>query len=261
MKKFKLLFLLFIFGSSFWLAGGNNLFNKNNTDIIINNAASIDNSLVVANSFYEKTKRFIFLPDAVNSAIKEKNIKNYTKLKNISLNMQQAIISVEDNRFNRHFGVDIESIFRATLINLQHGQVEEGASTITQQLIKNLFFSNERTVNRKIEEVLLALILEQRYSKDEILELYLNSIYFGSGFYGITDASQGYFGKNPNELNISESAMLAGIPNAPSVYSPYVDFGAAKTRQAIVLNTMVKNGYIGEETSQDAKLEILKFVK
>ena len=260
MSKIKLLLLLLIFGISFWLTGGNNLFNDYHNSASVNNKA-IDDSLITAGSFYDKVKRLIFLPEAVDIALNEKNIINYTKLKNINLTMQQAVIAVEDNRFNRHLGIDIESIIRATLVNLQHGQVEEGASTITQQLVKNLFFNNDRTVNRKVEEIILSLVLEQRYTKDEILEFYLNSIYFGAGFYGIADASQGYFGKAPYELNIAESAMLAGIPNAPSVYSPYVNFGAAKTRQAIVLNAMFKNGYIGEQASQDAKLEILNFIK
>ena len=140
-------------------------------------------------------------------------------------------------------------------MNLQYGTIEEGASTITQQLVKNLFLSHEQTMGRKAEELLLALDIEANYSKDEILELYLNTIYYGSNFYGIGQASQGYFGKKPKDLQLPESAMLAGVPNAPSVYSPYVDFMMAKKRQIVVLDAMVRAGYIDKTMAEDAKIK------
>ncbi|MFC2741166.1 MAG: transglycosylase domain-containing protein, partial [Selenomonas sp.] len=148
---------------------------------------------------------------------------------------------------------------RATLVNLQYGRIEEGASTITQQLAKNLFLSDEQSLDRKLEEALLSLDLELHYSKDEILELYLNTIYFGSGFYGIHEASVGYFGREPNELDLPETSMLAGIPNAPSVYSPYVDFMLAKKRQIVVLDAMVRTGCITESVAESAKIKPLYF--
>ena len=148
-----------------------------------------------------------------------------------------------------------------SLVNLQHGEIQEGASTITQQLVKNLFLSHEQTFGRKGEELLLALDMEASYEKDEILELYLNTIYYGSNFYGIQAASLGYFDKQPRELNLSEAAMLAGLPNAPSLYSPYVDFKMAKKRQIVVLDAMVRNGYIDEKTAEDAKIKPLYFAR
>ena len=142
---------------------------------------------------------------------------------------------------------------RASLVNLQYGEVTEGGSTITQQLVKNLFLSQDRSLNRKMEEFALAVDMEMRYSKEEILELYLNTIYFGSGFYGISEASMGYFAKMPNELTLAEAAMLAGLPNAPSVYSPYVDFNAAKKRQSVVLSRMADTGYITPTIANETK--------
>ena len=127
--------------------------------------------------------------------------------------------------------------------------------------MKNLFLSHERSWGRKGEELLLALDIEANYSKDEILELYLNTIYYGSNFYGIGPASQGYFGKKPADLILPESAMLAGLPNAPSLYSPYVDFIAAKKRQMVVLDAMAKNGYIDEQMAEDAKIKPLSFAR
>ena len=169
--------------------------------------------------------------------------------------LKTAVVSVEDNRFYSHHGFDVEGILRASLVNLQYGQIEEGASTITQQLVKNLFLSHERSFGRKAEELVLALDMEANYSKDEILELYLNTIYFGSNYYGIREASLGYFGKEPDKLALPEAAMLAGLPNAPSLYSPYVDFLMAKKRQFVVLEAMVRTGAISKDIAEDAKIK------
>ena len=177
------------------------------------------------------------------------------KLRDIPVSLQHAVVAVEDNRFYSHHGFDPQGIMRATLVNLQYGQIEEGASTITQQLVKNLFLSHEQSFGRKAEELLLALDLEANYSKDEILELYLNTIYYGSNFYGIGPAAEGYFGKRPAELQLPESAMLAGLPNAPSLYSPYVDFMMAKKRQFIVIDAMVRSGYLDEHEAESAKIK------
>lgn len=195
------------------------------------NQVSQENSLsqgidaMESNSTLNRLERVFFLKQAVNARI---NSANYVKLQDIPESLQQAVVAVEDRKFYNHWGFDMEGIFRASLVNLQYGQVREGASTITQQLVKNLFLSQEQTMGRKAEEFVLAMDMELNYSKDEILELYLNTIYFGSGYYGIKEASEGYFGKEPAMLALPESAMLAGIPNAPSLYSPYVDFMLAK---------------------------------
>lgn len=207
---------------------------------------------IESNSTLNRLERVFFLKQAVNARI---NSANYVKLQDIPESMQQAVVAVEDRKFYNHWGFDMEGIFRASLVNLQYGQVKEGASTITQQLVKNLFLSQEQTMGRKAEEFVLAMDMELNYSKDEILELYLNTIYFGSGYYGIKEASQGYFGKEPAMLALPESAMLAGIPNAPSLYSPYVDFMLAKKRQFIVLDAMTAAGYLRESVADDAKIK------
>lgn len=207
---------------------------------------------IESNSTLNRLERIFFLKQAVNARI---NSANYVKLQDIPESMQQAVVAVEDRKFYNHWGFDMEGIFRASLVNLQYGQVREGASTITQQLVKNLFLSQEQTMGRKAEEFVLAMDMELNYSKDEILELYLNTIYFGSGYYGIKEASEGYFGKEPAMLALPESAMLAGIPNAPSLYSPYVDFMLAKKRQFIVLDAMTAAGYLRESVADDAKIK------
>ena len=207
---------------------------------------------IESNSTLSRLERVFFLKQAVNARI---NSANYVKLQDIPDSLQQAVVAVEDRKFYNHWGFDMEGIFRASLVNLQYGQVREGASTITQQLVKNLFLSQEQTMGRKAEEFVLAMDMELNYSKDEILELYLNTIYFGSGYYGIKEASQGYFGKEPAMLALPESAMLAGIPNAPSLYSPYVDFMLAKKRQFIVLDAMTAAGYLRESVADDAKIK------
>ena len=207
---------------------------------------------IESNSTLNRLERVFFLKQAVNARI---NSTNYVKLQDIPESMQQAVVAVEDRKFYNHWGFDMEGIFRASLVNLQYGQVKEGASTITQQLVKNLFLSQEQTMGRKAEEFVLAMDMELNYSKDEILELYLNTIYFGSGYYGIKEASEGYFGKEPAMLALPEAAMLAGIPNAPSLYSPYVDFMLAKKRQFIVLDAMTAAGYLRESVADDAKIK------
>lgn len=222
------------------------------------NQVSQENSLsqgidaMESNSTLNRLERVFCLKQAVNARI---NSANYVKLQDIPESLQQAVVAVEDRKFYNHWGFDMEGIFRASLVNLQYGQIREGASTITQQLVKNLFLSQEQTMGRKAEEFVLAMDMELNYSKDEILELYLNTIYFGSGYYGIKEASEGYFGKEPAMLALPESAMLAGIPNAPSLYSPYVDFMLAKKRQFVVLDAMTAAGYLRESVADDAKIK------
>ncbi len=199
----------------------------------------------------------------VESAVKakEKNIHPYVMLEDMPNSFVQAIIAVEDARFYTHAGYDLSSIARAAFVNVEAGEIEEGASTITQQLAKNLFLSQEQSFTRKAEELLLAVNIEKHFSKRKILELYLNTIYFGSNFYGISAAAEGYFGKQPIELTTAESAMLAGLPNAPSLYSPYVNFMLAKKRQLVVIDAMLKNKSISAREAENARIEEIVLVR
>ncbi|SDF23986.1 transglycosylase domain-containing protein [Sporolituus thermophilus] len=178
----------------------------------------------------------------------------------IPKDLQNAFIAAEDARFYQHIGIDPRGILRAIWANITDRGVSEGGSTITQQLAKNALLSQERTLKRKIQEAVLALQIERQYSKTEILEMYLNQIYFGQGAYGVQAAAQVYFGKNVENLSLAECAMLAGIPKSPNYYSPTNNFKAAKERQLTVLNQMVKYGYIDEATEEKAKKEEIKLV-
>ncbi|THF81781.1 PBP1A family penicillin-binding protein [Cohnella fermenti] len=166
-------------------------------------------------------------------------------LRDISPWLIKATIAAEDRRFYEHSGLDARGLLRAAWIDARHLSKEQGASTLTQQLARNLYLSHERTWTRKLKEALYAAKLERRFSKDEILEMYLNQIYYGHGAYGAEAASLLYFGKHARELNLAESAMLAGIPKGPRYYSPHLHYEQAKARQATVLQTMTETRYIG----------------
>lgn len=172
--------------------------------------------------------------------------------------VQQAIIANEDVRFYEHIGIDPIGILRAVWVNMKAGSLTEGGSTITQQLAKNMFLTQERTLTRKLKEALLAVMIEAKFSKQEILQAYLNQVYFGEGAYGIEAAAQLYYGKHANDLTLGESALLAGIPRGPSVYSPYIDTAAALSRRSDVLNGMVMAGYITQNQASEAQNEPLK---
>lgn len=203
--------------------------------------------------FFATLDRMTSIKPAVNDEIK--NIPHYVKIDKMPFILLQAVVSVEDARFYKHKGFDIFGIARAVLVNVEAGEIQEGASTITQQTVKNLFLTSDQTFTRKAEELILSMNMEKDFKKDEILEIYLNVIYFGSNFYGIYDASHGYFGKEPADLTIAECAMLAGLPNAPSLYSPYVDFHLAKERQLIVIDAMEKSGVITKLEAENARIE------
>lgn len=183
------------------------------------------------------------------------------KIAQVPRQLQDAFVAVEDNRFYEHSGVDPRGIARALYTNIRGHGVSEGGSTITQQLAKNAYLTQERTLTRKIQEVFLALQLERQYTKKEILEMYLNQIYFGQGAYGVQAAAQTYFGKDVEQLDLSECAMLAGIPKSPNYYSPMNNLQAAQERKAVVLDQMEKYGYINRETAEKAKKENMKLVK
>lgn len=177
-------------------------------------------------------------------AIKEQ--EEYTKLSDIPSIYKNAVISVEDHRFYKHCGIDIISIIRAAFNDIRTKSFVEGGSTITQQLSKNMYFTQEKKLTRKIAEVFMAREIEKNYNKDEILELYINTIYYGNGYYNIKSASLGYFGKLPKDLNSAECIMLAGIPNAPSLYNPKVSVELATQRQKQVIQKMIKYGNLSE---------------
>ena len=204
----------------------------------------------------EQIARVLFIRRAIEARLDR---SDYVPIGRISPELTKAIVAIEDRRFYDHMGFDLTGMGRAALVNIQHGRIEEGASTITQQLVKNLFLANEQTLTRKAQELLLALDIELAYSKDEILEMYLNVVYYGAGFYGVNAASDGYYGKPPAALDLPEASMLAGVPNAPSALSPFVDFIAAKKRQAIVLDAMEAQGLIDARTAEDAKMQTLIF--
>lgn len=156
----------------------------------------------------------------------------------------KAFLAAEDARFFEHHGMDIRGIIRATIKNILAGSYVQGGSTITQQLARSLFLSQEKTIGRKFKELVLAYIIDNKFSKQEILQLYLNHIYLGNGAYGVEMASQDYFGKSVRQLNIAEAALIAGLPKAPSAYSPFKNPGRARKRRDYVLSRMLELGYI-----------------
>ena len=158
----------------------------------------------------------------------------------------EAVIAIEDRRFYSHFGIDPIGLTRAMVSNLVSGRFSQGGSTLTQQLAKNLFLKPDRTLERKVQEVLLALWLEHKHSKDQILEMYLNRVYFGSGAYGVEAASRRYFGKSARDVTLPEAALLAGLLKAPSRLSPARDPKAAEERSQLVLAAMRDEGMIGD---------------
>lgn len=163
----------------------------------------------------------------------------------------KAVVSVEDHRFMNHSGLDPIAICRAALRDIMAGSFKEGGSTITQQLAKNLLFTQEKKVERKVAEIFAVFDIEEEYSKEEIFELYVNTSNFGSGYSGVYAASKGYFDKLPSELTDYESALLAGVPNAPSLYSPDVSLKLASQRVGEVLQSMIRESVLTQEEADD----------
>jgi len=184
-----------------------------------------------------------------------------TPLSNIPKQLIQAVIAVEDSRFYKHEGFDLIRIVKAVLVDIRSLELKEGASTITQQLARSLFLTQEKSVTRKIKEILLAWKVERLLSKDEILEMYLNQIYFGHGAYGVQAAAKTYFGRDVTELDLAEMAFIAGLPKAPTNYSPYFNPERAKARQGVVLRRMLEEQFITEAEFRRAYQEDLYFAK
>jgi len=164
--------------------------------------------------------------------------------------LPEAVLATEDRRFYDHFGLDLRGIARAIYVNVTRGELVQGGSTITQQVAKNLFLTPERSLHRKGQEMLLALWLEKTFTKDEILELYLNRVYFGAGTYGVDAAARKYFGRSAREVSVFEAAMLAGMLKAPSRYNPFNDKDLARSRARLVIANMVAAGQLSEEEAQ-----------
>lgn len=193
------------------------------------------------------------LEQKVESIQSKESYTNYEDLPQTYIN---AVISVEDKRFYSHPGIDMLAIGRAVVNDLKAGSFIEGGSTITQQLAKNLYFSQQKELTRKAAEVFMAFHIENTYAKEEILEIYLNTIYFGDGYYCVKDASQGYFGKDPSDMSEYECTLLAGIPNAPSVYAPTKNPQLARRRQLQVFKRMVACGYYSLEQAETVAAQV-----
>lgn len=166
--------------------------------------------------------------------------KEYVYFKDLPKDYIKAVIAVEDHRYYEHGAIDVISITRAIINNVKAKKLIEGGSTITQQLAKNIYFTQDRKLERKIAEIFMAYEIEKELDKDKIFELYVNTNYFGNGYYGIGNASHGYYDKEPSKLNLYECTMLAGVPNAPSVYAPTVNPELAERRRQIVVEAMAK---------------------
>ncbi len=217
---------------------------------MIKDAPKIDESLLrvpLSTKFYDKDNNFIY------EYGKEKRTKiTYDQIPKV---VENAFLATEDSRFYKHHGIDIQRTAKAIFANITGGFGSQGGSTITQQVVKNSFLSPEKTIKRKVQEWYLAYKLEEKYSKHEILEMYLNKIYFGNYAYGVATAAQNYYGKKLDELTLPEAALLAGLPQAPSAYDPTEEDNraAAEKRRNIVLSLMHKHGYISKQEMEEAK--------
>lgn len=189
------------------------------------------------------------LEQAVNEVMMQ---DDYVPYEQISKNFTNAVVAIEDHRFWFRDGVDYIAIGRAFVVNMLSGSISEGGSTITQQVAKNLYFNNQASITRKVAEIFFVNDLESRYSKPEILSLYVNIIYYGDGYYGIKQAANGYYDKEPSQLDLYESAMLAGLPQAPSIYQLSSGLEKAQKRQLQVLNAMELYDFITQQQMDEA---------
>lgn len=205
--------------------------------------------LVCGNNMYKEALDGATLEEVIEEIRSDPNYIFYEDLPQDYIN---AVISVEDHRFRDHGAIDLIAIARAIYVNITNFDLLEGGSTITQQVAKNIFYITEDSpAIRKVAEILTAFDLENKYTKNEIVELYVNTIYFGDGYYGISKACQGYLGKSVNEMSLADCTMLAGVPNAPSVYAPTVNPDLTRDRQEKVISDMVEYGYLSEIDSNE----------
>ena len=194
---------------------------------------------------------------SIREKVKEiKADENYVTIDKVPKDYINAVVAIEDHRFYEHYAVDIVSLGRAIVTDINTKSISEGGSTITQQLAKNMYFSQEKAFTRKVAEVFVSLELEKIYSKNDIIEMYINIAYYGDGFYGIREASVGYFNKEPEELTLEECTLLAGLPNAPSVYALSNNSPLTVKRQLQVIEAMKKYEYISDKEAEELKKEI-----
>lgn len=218
--------------------------------LILVMVACVCSGFVVAGKGYEVYRKAVdevSLEEKVASIREKDSFTEYEQLPEIYV---QAVMAVEDKRFESHIGVDPIAVCRAVKNDILAGSFVEGGSTITQQLAKNMYFSQDKDLVRKVAEAFVALDLERNYSKEEIFELYVNGIYFGDGYYDVASASEGYFGKEPEDMSDYECTLLAGIPNAPSVYAPTKNPELAAKRQLKVVERMEICGYFSTEEAE-----------
>ena len=204
-------------------------------------------------SLYKETTNKVSMSDKIAEI---QSSEDFISIEDVPDYYKNAVIAVEDHRFYEHGAVDGIAITRALSSNIKNKDLIEGGSTITQQVVKNMYFMDnpDDSLNRKIAEIIMGIKLENEYSKDEIFELYMNNIYYGDGYYNIKDACKGYFNKKTSEITLYEATLLAGVPNAPSVYSPNVNPELCKQRQKKVIKSMVKYGYLTQEEADEINL-------
>ena len=204
---------------------------------------------VLGNNMYKSALNGNSLSDVIDEI---QSNPNYVEYENLPQNYINAVVAVEDHRFNEHGAIDLIAIGRAIYVNVTNFELREGGSTITQQVAKNIFYMTEdHPAIRKSAEIITSFDLENNYDKNEILELYVNTIYFGDGYYGIQEASQGYLKKDATQMTLEDCTMLAGVPNAPSIYAPTVNPELTRNRQEKVISSMVEYGYLSESDQSD----------
>jgi penicillin-binding protein 1A len=232
------MFTLLVFGASIWLAYA--VYHD------LPSAAQMRDigAMAQATALYDKDDRPAF------TIFQEQRVE--TALSDVSPNLLHAIISIEDQRFYDHGGVDVIRVFAAALNNLRVHRAAQGGSTLTQQLARQSFLSSDKTLRRKLKEAVLAWRLEREFTKDQILELYLNKVYFGDGLYGVEAASRGFFGKHARDLDVEEAALLAGLVKSPSTYAPTINLDRALARRNVVLQAMLDNNAIDRPTYEQA---------
>ena len=194
-------------------------------------------------NLYKESIAKVSIEKKVDRIMSDPSYLTYDEIPSLFVN---AIVAVEDHRFYEHSGIDIFSLTRAAYINIKERSLVQGGSTITQQLAKNMYFSFEKKFTRKIAELLVAIDLEKKYSKKQIVCLYINTVYFGDGYYGLKEAANGYFNKQPHELSDDQITLLAGIPNAPSLYALSSNEKLARKRQEVVIDCLKRYGNINE---------------
>lgn len=212
---------------------------------------SMSIALLFVGNGYDMYKQAIEQISVEDKIAEIKDKENYTNFSELPQMYKNAVIAVEDHRFYKHNGIDIIAIGRSAFNDIKAMSFVEGGSTITQQLAKNIYFTQEKKIERKIAEVFMAFEIEKNCDKNEILELYLNTSYFGDGYYTPKEACRGYFNKELNEMTDYECILLAGIPNAPSVYAPTKNPELAKQRQKQVMKKMIEYGYLTEEEADN----------